>query len=260
VQDGVLHRVWGVARDVSELAQLNARLLREQDKLRSYARQIVTADEKARRATAIDLHDGIGQSLVGMAMTLEVARERAAPDVRLLLEQMRRNLNDVQDRTRHMISDLSPPGLYELGLGPALQWLAVYVRGQHQLQVELDSRVQESAVDLNMRVLVFKLVRELLRNVVKHAGVKAAKVVVACDDGHLRVEVSDRGRGFQWQLDMFGASTGGFGLWSIADRVSEAGGTFRVETAPGKGSRFEMILPMAIAAEPGDSGRYSRPG
>jgi signal transduction histidine kinase len=58
------------------------------------------------------------------------------------------------------------------------------------------------------------------------------------------VEVSDQGRGFEWQMDMFGAESGGFGLWSIADRVHEAGGMFRVDAAPGRGSRFEMVFPL----------------
>jgi signal transduction histidine kinase len=244
VRDAHLQRIWGVARDITELVELNARLLREQDRLKSYARQIVTAEEKARRATAVDLHDGIGQSLVGMSMTLEVAREHAPPDVRMLIDEVRARLREVQERTRHMISDLSPPGLYDLGLAPALQWLSVYVRGHDRLHVELDARVREDAVKLEMRVLVFKLVRELLRNVVKHAGVNAARVTVRGDGESLQVEVADQGKGFEWQMDMFGARSGGFGLWSIADRVHEAGGQFTVDTAPGRGARFEMSFPL----------------
>ncbi|HYP78991.1 MAG TPA: MASE1 domain-containing protein, partial [Steroidobacteraceae bacterium] len=260
VEDGRLHRIWGVARDVTELTDLNARLLREQDRLKSYARQIVTAEEKARRATAVDLHDGIGQSLVGMAMTLEVASRHAAGDVKLMVDEVRARLRDVQERTRHMISDLSPPGLYELGLVPALQWLVVYVRGHDRLHVELDARVREDAIRLENRVLVFKLVRELLRNVVKHAGVNAARVVVQGDRERLRVEVSDQGRGFEWQMDMFGGASGGFGLWSIADRVHEVGGTFRVDTLPGNGSRFELEFPLRQPLPAADTGRvWARP-
>jgi len=254
VEDAKLLRIWGVARDITELTDLNARLVREQDRLKNYARQIVTAEEKARRATAVDLHDGIGQSLVAMAMSLEVASQQATGDVRLLVDEVRSRLREVQERTRHMISDLSPPGLYDLGLGPALQWLAVYVRGHQRLHVELDLQVREDAIRIDMRVLVFKLVRELLRNVVKHAGVQAARVAVHGDTQRLHVEVSDQGSGFEWQMDMFGAASGGFGLWSIADRVTEAGGTFRVDTAPGRGSRFEMEFPLQqVVAE---SGRY----
>jgi len=244
VKDGALLRLWGVARDITELAELNASLLRERERLKSYARQIVTAEEKARRATAVDLHDGIGQSLAGMAMTLDVARQNSGPEVRLLIEEVRARLFEVQERTRSMISDLSPPGLYELGLKAALQWLVVYVRGHDRLQVEMDAELREDAVPLEVRVLVFKLVRELLRNVVKHAGVTAARLQVRGDETDLQVEVSDQGRGFEWQLDMFGSPSGGFGLWSIADRVGEVGGEFNVETAPGRGTSIQIKVPL----------------
>ncbi|MDR2215428.1 MAG: MASE1 domain-containing protein, partial [Nevskiaceae bacterium] len=195
VEAGCLQRVWGVARDVTDLIDLQARLQREQDRLRVYARQLVNAEEKARRAAAVDLHDGIGQSLVTMSMTLEAARTQSQPPVRLLLDDVRALLRDVQERTRNMIADLSPPGLYELGLEPALQWLAVYVRMHDWLQVELDARLREDAIPIEMRVLVFKLVRELLRNVAKHAGVSAARVQVRGDRERISVEVRDEGKG-----------------------------------------------------------------
>jgi signal transduction histidine kinase len=244
VTDGHLLRIWGVARDITELTELNARLVREQERLKMYARQLVTAEEKARRSTAVDLHDGIGQTLVGMAMTLDVARQQAPPDVSLLVDEVRARLRDVQERTRQMITDLSPPGLYDLGLVPALQWLAVYMRGHDRLNVQLDAEVREDRLKLDMRVLVFKLVRELLRNVVKHAGVSRASVLVRGDDHQLRVEVADEGKGFDSQIDMFGARANGFGLWSIADRAQEVGGRFAVQTSLGSGSRFELVFPL----------------
>jgi signal transduction histidine kinase len=249
VQDGYLLRIWGVARDVTELTDLNARLVREQDRLKMYARQLVSAEEKARRSTAVDLHDGIGQTLVGMAMTLDVARQHAPSDVALLVDEVRARLRDVQERTRQMITDLSPPGLYDLGLMPALQWLAVYMRGHDRLSVELDAEVREEWIKLDMRVLVFKLVRELLRNVVKHAGVNQARVMVRGDDQQLRIEVSDQGKGFDSQIDMFGARANGFGLWSVADRAQEVGGRFVMEASLGRGSRFELVFPLK-GAEP----------
>ncbi len=242
-----------MARDITELTDLNARLQREQERLKVYARQLVSAEEKARRATAVDLHDGIGQTLVGMAMTLDVARQHAPSDVSLLIDEVRKRLREVQERTRQMITDLSPPGLYDLALVPALQWLAVYMRGHDKLGVELDAKVREEWIKLDMRILVFKLVRELLRNVVKHAGVNQARVVVRGDDQQLHIEVSDRGLGFDSQLDMFGTRASGFGLWSIADRAQEVGGRFAVETSPGGGSRFELVFPLGVARSDGES-------
>ncbi|MEJ0098836.1 MAG: MASE1 domain-containing protein [Pseudomonadota bacterium] len=252
VSNGCLLRIWGVARDITELTELNARLVREQERLKTYARQLVSAEEKARRSTAVDLHDGIGQTLVGMAMTLDVARQNSPADVALLIDEVRSRLREVQERTRQMITDLSPPGLYDLGLVPALQWLAVYMRGHDRLSVELDADVGEEWIKLDMRILIFKLVRELLRNVVKHAGVHQARVVVRGDDRQLQVEVSDKGRGFDSQMDMFGTRANGFGLWSIADRAQEVGGRFAVQTSVGSGSRFELVFPLGSVtiAEP----------
>jgi signal transduction histidine kinase len=257
VRDGRLLRIWGVAQDISQLVTLNARLQREQDRLRSYARQIATAEEKARRATAVDLHDGIGQSLVGMAMTLGVAREGASAEVRLLIDEARSRLRDVQERTRHMISDLSPPGLYDLGLGPALQWLAGYMRASDRLDVSLQVHLDEEAVRLDTRILVFKLVRELLRNVAKHSGTEAASVAVRGDGRELVVEVADNGRGFDAQLDLAGISGAGrgFGLWSIADRLQEVGGTWNVDAAPGRGARFVLRIPLQ--AVPGEESQVA---
>ncbi|MEO8306476.1 MAG: MASE1 domain-containing protein [Pseudomonadota bacterium] len=243
VEAGKLLRFWGVARDVTELTDLNTRLLREKDRLKSYARQIIGAEEKARRSTAVDLHDGIGQTLVGLAMMVEAAHSDPPADVRALLAVIGDRLRDVQEHTRRMISDLSPPGLYDLGLGGALQWLSVYLRSHDGLRVELECRLQEAAIRLEMRVLVFKLVRELLRNVIKHAGVQSARVLVEGDAEQLRVVVSDQGCGFESQIDMFGARSG-YGLWSIADRVQEVGGQFEVDAGVGRGARFEICLPL----------------
>ena len=243
IEDGKLARVWGVARDVSELIELNDRLRQKQDRLQVYARQLVGAEERARRATAVDLHDGIGQQLVGLAMTLEAAALRSPPEVRLLLGEATHAVREVQSITQRVIADLSPPGLYELGLEPALKWLSVYMRGKDNLQVELRVAPDAAAYDLELRVLIFKLIRELLRNVVKHAGVQSASVTVSQTPQELRVLVEDRGVGFEWQLSLFEPRTEGFGLWSVADRVRAASGEMTVDTAPGRGCRVSVVFP-----------------
>src|SRR5271170_4693126 len=203
IEAGKLVRVWGVAREVTELVELSDRLRQQQDRLRQYARELVGAEERARRATAVDLHDGIGQQLVGLAMTLDALAARSSPEVRLLLGQATHSVREVQSIAQRVIADLSPPGLYELGLEPALKWLIVYMRSKDNFQVELSIPADDAAIDLDLRVLVFKVIRELLRNVVKHSGVKAAKVTVTHTPKELRVVVEDHGVGFEWQLSLF---------------------------------------------------------
>jgi signal transduction histidine kinase len=243
IEDGKLARVWCVARDISELVDLNDRLRQKQERLQLYARQLVGAEERARRATAVDLHDGIGQQLVGLAMTVEAAASRATPEVRLLLGEATHTVREVQAITQRVIADLSPPGLYELGLEPALKWLSVYMRGKDSLEVDLTVAADAASYDLDLRVLVFKLIRELLRNVVKHSGVRSAAVTVSETPDELRVVVEDHGVGFEWQLSLFEARSEGFGLWSVADRVRAAAGEMTVDTAPGRGCRVSVVFP-----------------
>ncbi len=100
-----------------------------------------------------------------MGMMLTVLGGQLPPEQRAKVDEFRGRLHRVQQRTRDMISDLSPPGLYDLGLMPALQWLVVYLRGHDNLQIQLDGTVDEAAVPTELRVLVFRLVREMLRNV-----------------------------------------------------------------------------------------------
>jgi signal transduction histidine kinase len=248
MEQGKLVRIWGVARDVTELVELNERLRQQQDRLKLYARELLGAEERARRATAVDLHDGIGQQLVGLAMTLDALVMRSPPEVRPLLGEASSTVREVQAIAQRVIADLSPPGLYELGLGPALKWLSIYMRNEDNLHVAVRVTVEDAAIPLDLRVLVFKVIRELLRNVAKHAGVQSASVTVTRDDRQLRVVVEDQGVGFEWQLSLFEPRPHRFGLWSVADRVREADGEMTVDTGPGRGCRVSVVFP--VAAEP----------
>ena len=116
-----------------------------------------------------------------------------------------------------------------------------------------------AAYNLELRVLVFKLIRELLRNVVKHSGVQSATVTVTQTPKELFVVVEDRGVGFEWQLSLFEARSVGFGLWSVADRVRAASGEMTVDTAPGRGCRVSVVFPH-IEVSPLIQQRDSRGG
>jgi len=256
IEQGHLVRVWGVARDVTELVELNERLRQNQDRLKLYARELVGAEERARRATAVDLHDGIGQQLVGLSMTLDALVARSPPEIRLLLSEATNTVREVQAIAQRVIADLSPPGLYELGLEPALKWLSVYMRSKDNLQVDLRVTAEDAAIGIDLRVLVFKVIRELLRNVVKHSGVQFASVTVTRGPDELRAVVEDRGSGFEWQLSLFEPRAHGFGLWSVADRVRDAAGEMTVDTGPGRGCRVTVIFPLrqpARAVQPADA-------
>ena len=116
-------------------------------------------------------------------MTLDALVARSPPEIRLLLSEATNTVREVQAIAQRVIADLSPPGLYELGLEPALKWLSVYMRSKDNLQVDLKVAAEDAAIDIDLRVLVFKVIRELLRNVVKHSGVQSASVTVTRTPG-----------------------------------------------------------------------------
>ncbi len=244
LEQGHLVRIWGVARNITQLAQLNERLQREHGRLQAYARQLIGAEERARRNLAVGLHEGIERQLAELHLTIDAIALEAPAGLRRLLDGMRTTLGGVQERTRKLIADVSPPGLYEIGLAAALQWLAVFMRGREGLQIDLHIDVDERALTLETRVLAFELIRELLRNVAQHARVNAARVLATGSDRDLVIEVSDLGVGFDWQYDLFTAPTRGFGLYSVADRVRSVNGSITVDTAPGKGCRVTLHVPL----------------
>jgi signal transduction histidine kinase len=216
----------------------------ERERLREDAWKLVgLAEERARRTVAVDLHDGIGQLLTGLQLNLSAARTSDPPTAARLLAESEVILGQIQTMTYDMVTDLSPPGLYDLGLNAALEWLAARVAQRHDLHVDLAVRVPQNGLDIEWRVFVFKIVRELVQNVAKHAHVKAVRVKVTAERTRLHLSVADEGAGFAVASIGHTANGHEFGLRSIADRVRAAGGRLRIDSAPGQGCRVTVSVP-----------------
>ena len=139
--------------------------------------------------------------------------------------------------------ELSPPLLQSEGLGAAFQWLAKHMAETQNLQVycEIEGDYQAPSVDLG--VFIFQIVRELLFNVVKHAGVRQAWIQLVAKEDTLEVTVSDHGMGFDvTRLAKRGDSRGGFGLYSISERLALFGGRLEIDSAPGLGTRVKIVV------------------
>ena len=144
-----------------------------------------------------------------------------------------------------MVFELSPPILYDLGFEPAMEWLAEHMQQQYGLVVEVEDDNHPKPLDNEARVLLFRAVRELLFNVLKHAQASCARVCMRRDGEHLRVIVEDNGVGFA--PDQVGASSGkieGFGLFSIKERLNYFGGRMEIESTPGEVTRVILSFPL----------------
>ncbi|MFO7652922.1 MAG: response regulator [Candidatus Krumholzibacteriia bacterium] len=229
-----------------------AELARRAEQLARLTSELTLAEQRERRRLSQVLHDHLQQLLVASRFGLEALVRRLDHDLRPGAELLQGLLDESIEASRNLSVELSPPVLQEAGLGAGLEWLARWLREKQGFTVDLHLDPRMSAEREDVRTLVFQAVREALLNVVKHAGVTAARVeTTLLDGGRLQVVVSDDGIGFDpaavWNPE--GPVASGLGLLSIRERVGWLGGSLDIDSAPGNGARVTLVVPRSAAAE-----------
>ncbi len=220
-------------------------LERYQEQLRSLAAELFTTEGRERRHIAAELHDRIGQSLAVLSIRLASLGRTVAPAERAMIGEARSLLKRTIEDTRSLTFELSPPILYELGLEAAVRWLAEEVGKQHGLEVEVATNGRAEPLAADLSDLLFQAVRELLVNVVKHSRAESARIGVERVDGNLWITVEDDGAGFDPSaLEARRGREGGFGLFSIRERLAYSGGCLKITSRPGRGTRASLIAPL----------------
>jgi len=226
--------------------QKEGELLAYQGRLRDLAAELAHAEERERQRIATQLHDDIGQTLSICQMRLESLREATPEDLPETVGQIVEVLEQTITRTRTLTCQLSPPVLRELGLVAATQWLSEQVAAQSGLRIGVEAGPEPTTLDEDLRILLFQVARELLANVVKHAGARHVTVSLWSDEGRLTLCVEDDGVGFE-SGPAAGAGVNGhkknsFGLFSIRERLRHCGGRLAVESEAGGGTRCTVEL------------------
>jgi DNA-binding NarL/FixJ family response regulator len=247
----VEERTADLSRAIDSLhTEVEGRILAEEalrnrsNQLRELASELTLTEQRERRRTAKVLHDNLQQLLVGARFqlsTLQRHQDRSVQSAAQIIDEL---LMQSIDISRTLTSELSPPILYEGGLVPALKWLARWMHETHGLDVQLTmNRTQGGTEPDDIKVLLFETVRELLLNVVKHARVKSAEVRLEKRSDLLKITVKDQGSGFDPAEVTRRGPSGGFGLFGIRERLDFFGGSFLINSSPGKGSRFVAMVP-----------------
>jgi signal transduction histidine kinase len=169
---------------------------------------------------------------------------------REIIEQAQELLSHCIRQTRALMTDISNPVLYDMGLRSAVEALAEPVKARHGIHVKclFEGNVNSLSQDLN--VMVFQVVKELLQNVVQHSRASGASIRIMEDKDSIRTIVADDGAGF----DTAGTCSadgieGGFGLFSIRERVESFNGSIRIKSRPGIGSEVSVTLPKTAAGK-----------
>ncbi len=218
---------------INERRQNEARLAAYQRQLRSLGSKLAAAEENERRRIAADLHDNVVQSLAAARLRLQTVGTGAlAPEAAAPFNEALRLLHQAVQDTRSLMFELCPPPLYELGLEAALEWLTEKVQKEHTLAVTLTTEPAAIPLDTEVRGILFRAVRELLQNVVKHAHAQTVEVSVHRQGDRIRVEVRDDGRGFGPKAQRRAAGWAGSGFSRSANGSITSAGASRSSPPP----------------------------
>jgi PAS domain S-box-containing protein len=236
----------GTVEDISERKQAEARIEQYQTQLRSLASELSLAEERERRRISNLLHDHIGQLLATAKMRLGWIESVVKDEViEKEIDEIRNHIGQAIQFGRSLTFELSPPILYDLGLEAALEWLTEQVQEQNAIRREFENDGLPKPISDEIRVLLFTAVRELLVNVVKHAGATRAKVTVRRVDENISIHVADDGTGFNASKRSYHiAEARGFGLFSIRERLHSLGGHMDVRSQVGRGARIILVAPL----------------
>jgi PAS domain S-box-containing protein len=217
--------------------------------VRNLVSQLTLSEQSERRRISQILHDDLQQRLYGLQFQVTFLRGalggvREESALRTIRE-MEEELTILIQIVRSLSVDLSPPILYNEGLTEAIGWLASQMERQHGLAIKVQAEGTLPIPDEDLRVLLFQIVRELLFNIVKHAGVSSAVVSLAHSADQIRIEVRDQGRGFDASRETQNGQNSQ-GLLRIRQRLQLIGGSIQIETVPGSGTRAILHSPLRI--------------
>ncbi|MDX2163381.1 MAG: histidine kinase [bacterium] len=245
----------GGIRDIANLRQSMASMAghvqRAQAEGLTYRHALTDGQEAERARIAHELHDDTVQSLVAIAQCLELAATWIDTDpqrARTMLITARTQAVQSVESLRHLIADLRPPALEELGISAALRLLAASA-GESQVQVSISG--DERRIGQAPELALFRIAQEAVRNAEKHGQPRHITLSLTYAPHDVRLIVADDGSGFTPPAALDGlAQRQHFGLLGMQERVQQLNGTLTLRSRPGAGTVVDVILPLDVGAQP----------
>jgi len=238
-----------MARDITEERKL-------QDNLQFYLRQVLQAQEEERKRLARELHDDTSQQILLLTHGVDNIASKAdhylPKELRNELEKLYELSKQTYQGIKRYAQALRPGILDDLGLVPAIKWLAQELNNLAGIEVQVRIGAIPSLAQETQLVL-FRIVQEALNNIHRHSGASEASIMVECQGAEIRVTINDNGRGFKLprQLSEF-AGQGKLGLTGMEERVQLIGGELEVSSQEGKGTTIIVKAPTKLYNQ-GDS-------
>lgn len=231
---------------VRELEQEVGERARAEERLHALSGRLAEAEELERRRVARELHDQVGQNLTALGINLNILRAQVGAGAGDALSRIDDSLVLVEqttERVRDLMADLRPPVLDDYGLAAAIQWYAKQFSYRTGIPVVVETEGTVPRIESGREIALFRILQEALTNAAKHARAKQVAVRVRAAQGVLHMTITDNGAGFDPARSAADGSQG-WGLRNMTERARMAGGSCRIESAPGQGVRVRVEAPV----------------
>ena len=231
--------------DITDRKKAENQLVIDQTKLKAMASKILMAEEREKRRLAMGLHDNICQKLVFAKLALESSLLLISDSgVKTSLKDACENIGETIHEAESLTFELSNPVLQEFGFIAALEkYLNEEILRKHGIEYEFEKGKRIGSLQDEIKTCLFRVTRELLTNVVKHAQAKKIKISVRRSRGFLNVSIQDDGVGFD-ATDSEEVSKTRFGLFSVREQLEYIGGFLEIESEPGRGTTAKVVVPL----------------
>ncbi len=199
--------------------------------------------EEGAKQVAHVLHDEAGQLLAVVNMALHQALHEFPPDVQARFSQVRELLRQVEEQLRRLSHELRPMMLDELGIVPALQFLARGTSERTGIPVVVEGKT-DGRLTPSIETTLYRTVQEALTNMAKHAQARRARVQISREPKIIRCSVRDDGIGFDVAAVLTKRGDHGLGLIGMQERLASLGGTLHINSAPQQGTEIVMTVPF----------------
>jgi len=216
--------------------------------------RIIEAQEEERKRVAREIHDGPAQSMSNIVINAEICEkllDKNIDEAKKELQNLKKVTRDSLQEVRKIIYNLRPMALDDLGLLPTLERYVISFKEDTKINVVLKSRNVNEDLKPIISLTVFRIVQEALNNILKHSKSKSACVTLERTDQNLRINIIDYGIGFNTKdIRMTNSDlAGGFGIFSMKERVALLEGEFEVESEIGNGTKIKVFIPLINEGE-----------
>jgi two-component system sensor histidine kinase UhpB len=247
---GRVDYVSGVFFDITQRQAAKEAQRESERRLRFLTTQLLTAQERERKRISMELHDELGQGLTALKLQIRAIQRGLGTEERELqvdCAELLQYLDGVIDNVRRLSRDLSPAILEDLGLTSALRYLLDEVGKHLKVNPVIEIDGLNDLFPPEAQITIYRIFQECLTNITKHAEAKEVSLLIKEKDGQIAVTLEDDGKGFDVsEVLSRDATRRGLGLAALDERARMLGGTLKIQSRPGAGTRITCNIPVNI--------------